>query len=316
MRYRPLGDSGLQVSVVGLGCNNFGRRLDADGARSVVDAAIEAGVTLLDTAESYGGNGRSEEILGEVLAGRRDQVVLATKFGGSDVGYGPAAGAKGGRAYIRRAVTQSLRRLRTDYIDLYQLHTPDPVTPIAETIAALDDLVHEGKVRYIGHSNLSGWQIADAAHVAERMGATPFVSAQNHWSLLERGVEAEVVPAARRFGLGVLPFFPLANGLLTGKVRRGQGPPPGSRLASREGYITDEKLDRVEALIDWAATHGVTLLDVAIGGLAAQPGCASVIAGAMTAEQVKANAAAGNWIPSADQLAEIDKITPPPGTPA
>jgi aryl-alcohol dehydrogenase-like predicted oxidoreductase len=315
MRYRQLGDSGLQVSVVGLGCNNFGRRLDVDGARSVVDAAIEAGITLLDTAESYGGSGRSEEILGEVLAGRRDQVVLATKFGGSDVGYGPAAGAKGGRAYIRRAVTQSLRRLRTDYIDLYQLHTPDPATPIAETIAALDDLVHEGKVRYIGHSNFAGWQIADAAHVAERMGATPFISAQNHWSLLERDVEAEVVPAARRFGLGVLPYFPLANGLLTGKVRRDQGPPPGSRLASREGYITDEKLDRVEALIAWAETQGVTILDVAVGGLAAQPGCASVIAGAMTAEQVKANAAAGDWIPTQDQLAEIDKITPPPGTP-
>jgi aryl-alcohol dehydrogenase-like predicted oxidoreductase len=312
MRYRPLGDSGLQVSVVGLGCNNFGRRLDADGARGVVDAALEAGITLLDTAESYGGNGRSEEILGEVLAGRRDQVVLATKFGGSDIGYGPAAGAKGGRGYIRRAVTQSLRRLRTDYIDLYQLHNPDPVTPIAETIAALDELVHEGKVRYIGHSNLCGWQIADAAHVAGRMGATPFVSAQNHWSLLERAVEAEVVPAARRFGLGVLPYFPLANGLLTGKVRRGQEPPPGSRLASRSGYITDEKLDRVEALIAWASTQGVTLLDVAVGGLAALPGCASVIAGAMTAEQVKANAAAGDWIPSAEQLAEIDKITPPP----
>jgi aryl-alcohol dehydrogenase-like predicted oxidoreductase len=315
MRYRQLGDSGLQVSVVGLGCNNFGRRLDVDGARGVVDAAIEAGITLLDTAESYGGNGRSEEILGEVLAGRRDQVVLATKFGGSDVGYGPAAGAKGGRAYIRRAVTQSLRRLRTDYIDLYQLHTPDPATPIAETIAALDDLVHEGKVRYIGHSNFAGWQIADAAHVAERMGASPFISAQNHWSLLERDVEAEVVPAARRFGLGVLPYFPLANGLLTGKVRRDQGPPPGSRLASREGYITDEKLDRVEALIAWAETQGVSILDVAVGGLAAQPGCASVIAGAMTAEQVKANAAAGDWIPTQDQLAEIDKITPPPGTP-
>src|SRR5487761_1371956 len=183
MRYRPLGDSGLQVSVVGLGCNNFGRRMDADGARSVVDAAIEAGVTLLDTAETYGGNGRPEETPGEVLAGRRDQVMLATKFGGSDMGYGPAAGAKGGRAYIRRAVTQSLRRLRTDYIDLYQLHTPDPVTPIAETIAALDDLVAEGKVRYLGHSNFSGWQLADAAHLATTGGRTPFISAQNHWSL-------------------------------------------------------------------------------------------------------------------------------------
>jgi aryl-alcohol dehydrogenase-like predicted oxidoreductase len=312
MRYRPLGDSGLQVSVVGLGCNNFGRRLDPAGARGVVDAAIEAGITLLDTAESYGGNGRSEEILGELLAGRRDQVVLATKFGGSDVGYGPAAGAKGGRAYIRRAVTQSLRRLRTDYIDLYQLHLPDPVTPIAETIAALDDLVHEGIVRYVGHSNFSGWQIADGSHVAGRMGAAPFVSAQNHWSLLERAVEAEVVPAARHFGLGVLPYFPLANGLLTGKLRRGQEPAPGTKLAGRTGYITDEKMDRVEALITWAGEQGVTLLEVAIGWLAAQPGCGSVIAGAMSAEQVRANAAAGSWIPSAEQLAEIDKIVPPP----
>jgi aryl-alcohol dehydrogenase-like predicted oxidoreductase len=315
MRYRPLGESGLQVSVVGLGCNNFGRRLDVDGSRAVIDAALEAGITLLDTAESYGGRGRSEEIIGEVLAGRRDQVVLATKFGhqASDMGYGATAGARGGRAYIRRAVTGSLRRLRTDYIDLYQLHTPDPVTPIAETIAALDELVREGKVRYLGHSNLPGWQITDAAHVADRMGATPFVSAQNHWSLLERAAEAEVVPAARHCGLGVLPYFPLANGLLTGKVRRGQGPPPGSRLADREGYITEAKLDRVESLAGWAGSQGVTLLDVAIGGLAAVPGCASVIAGAMTAEQVKANAAAGEWVPSGAQLAEIDRLVPPPG---
>src|SRR5579875_332077 len=315
MRYRPLGNSGLQVSVVGLGCNNFGRRLDADGTRAVVDAAIEAGITLLDTADMYGGNGRSEELLGEVLTGRRDQVVLATKFGhqGADMGYGAAAGAKGGRAYIRRAVTESLRRLRTDHIDLYQLHTPDPVTPIAETIAALDELVREGKVRYIGHSNLSGWQLADAAHVAAGMGATPFVSAQNHWSLLERGAEAEVVPAARHFGLGVLPFFPLANGLLTGKVRRGQAPAAGTRLADRDGYITEDKLDRVESLIELAGRQGATVLDVAIGGLAAIPGCTSVIAGAMSREQVKSNAAAGDWIPSPEQLADIDRLVPPPG---
>jgi aryl-alcohol dehydrogenase-like predicted oxidoreductase len=317
MRYRPLGDSGLLVSVVGLGCNNFGRRLDTDASRDVVDAAIEAGITLFDTADIYGPGGGSEEILGEVLAGRRDQVVLATKFGhqAGDMGYGAAAGAKGGRAYIRRAVTESLGRLRTDHIDLYQLHTPDPVTPIAETIAALDELVREGKVRYIGHSNLSGWQLADAAHQAGRMGAPPFVSSQNHWSLLERAAEAEVVPAAIHFGLGVLPYFPLANGLLTGKVRRDQGPPPGSRLAEREGYITEEKLDRVEALAEWAGTQGVTLLDVAVGGLAALPGCTSVIAGATSAEQVKMNAAAGNWIPSAAQLADINRIVPPPETP-
>jgi len=242
MRYRPLGQSGLLVSVVGLGCNNFGSRLDLDGTRAVVDAAIDAGVTLFDTSDTYGGGGGSERALGEILGSRRDQVVLATKFGGRgvDLGYGPAAGAKGGRAYIRRAVTGSLRRLRTDYIDLYQLHVPDPVTPVEETLAALHELVTEGKVRYIGHSNFSGWQLADAAHLAARDGRTPFISAQNHWSLLERQAEAEVVPAASRFGLGVLPFFPLANGLLTGKVRRGQPIPahqrrPGQSQRGRRG---------------------------------------------------------------------------------
>jgi aryl-alcohol dehydrogenase-like predicted oxidoreductase len=302
------------VSVTGLGCNNFGRRLDLDATRAVVNAALEAGVTLLDTSDTYGNGGGSEELLGEVLAGRRDEVVLATKFGHQDfdMGYGPAAGAKGGRAYIRRAVERSLRRLRTDYLDLYQIHTPDPVTPVAETLAALGELVAEGKVRYLGHSNFTGWQIADAAHVARAAGGVPFISAQNHWSLLERGAEAEVVPAARHFGLGVLPYFPLANGLLTGKVRRGQAPPPGSRLAGRPGYLTESKLDRVEALISWAAERGLTVLEVAVGGLAAQPGCTSVIAGATSPEQVKANAAAADWIPSDADLAELDQIVPPP----
>ena len=314
MRYRPLGDSGLMVSVTGLGCNNAGRRLDLEAARAVINAALESGITLLDTSDSYGGGGGSEELLGEVLAGRRDEVVLATKFGHQDfdMGYGPAAGAKGGRGYIRRAVERSLRRLRTDYLDLYQIHTPDPVTPIAETLAALGELVAEGKVRYLGNSNFTGWQIADAAHVARAAGLVPFVSAQNHWSLLERGAEAEVVPAARHFGLGVLPYFPLANGLLTGKVRRGQAPPPGSRLAGRPGYLTESKLDRVEALISWAAGRGLSVLDVAVGALAAQPGCASVIAGATSPEQVKANAAAGDWIPTAADLAELNQIVPPP----
>jgi aryl-alcohol dehydrogenase-like predicted oxidoreductase len=313
MRYRSLGNSGLVVSVVGLGCNNFGRRLDTDATRAVVVAAIDAGITLLDTAESYGGAGLSEEILGEVLAGRRDQVVLATKFGGNaDMGYGPAAGAKGGRSYIVRAVEQSLRRLRTDYIDLYQLHTPDPATPIEETLTALGELVAQGKVRYIGHSNFSGWQLAEAAGAARELRTAGFISAQNRWSLLERGSEAEVVPAALHYGLGVLPYFPLANGLLTGKVRRGQAPPEGSRLASRRDYITDRKLDEVEALIGWAEQRGVTILDVAIGGLAAQPGCSSVIAGATSPEQVKANAAAGSWIPSADELADLDRVVPGP----
>jgi aryl-alcohol dehydrogenase-like predicted oxidoreductase len=315
MRYRSLGNSGLVVSVVGLGCNNFGRRLDTDATRAVVDAAIEAGVTLLDTAESYGGGGRSEEILGEVLTGRRDQVVLATKFGGRgvDMGYGPAAGAKGGRSYIMRAAEQSLRRLRTDYIDLYQLHTPDPTTPIEETLTALGELVTQGKVRYIGHSNFSGWQLAEAASAARELGTAAFISAQNHWSLLERGSEAEVVPAAVHYGLGVLPYFPLANGLLTGKVRRGQRPPEGSRLAGRRDYITDQKLDKVEALIDWANEHSLSILDVAIGGLAAQPGCSSVIAGATSGDQVKANAEAATWLPSAEELTDLDRIVPAPG---
>jgi aryl-alcohol dehydrogenase-like predicted oxidoreductase len=314
MRYRSLGTSGLVVSVVGLGCNNFGRTLDTDATRAVCDAALEAGVTLLDTADSYGGGGRSEEILGEVLAGRRDQVVLATKFGhrGVDMGYGPAAGAKGGRGYIMRAVEHSLRRLRTDYIDLYQLHTPDPATPIEETLTALGELVTQGKVRYIGHSNFSGWQLAEAASVARELGTAPFVSAQNRWSLLERGIEAEVVPAALHYGLGVLPYFPLANGLLTGKVRRGQEPPEGSRLASRRDYITDQKLDKVEALITWANEHGRTILDVAMAGLAALPGCSSVIAGATSAEQVKANAEAATWQPSADELTDLGRIVPAP----
>ena len=314
MRYRSLGESGLQVSVVGLGCNNFGSRLDVDGTRAVVDAAIDAGITLFDTSDTYGGDGGSERALGEVLARRRDQVVLATKFGNqnTDMGYGPAAGAKGGRAYIRRAVAESLRRLRTDHIDLYQRHTPDPVTPVEETAAALHELVAEGKIRYLGHSNFSGWQLADAAHLAAHNSRTPFISAQNHWSLLERRAEADVVPAARHFGLGVLPYFPLANGLLTGKVRQGQAIPAGTRLAGRESYVTSEKLAKVEALISWAQAHGVTILDVAISALAAQPGCSSVIAGATTPEQVKANAAAAEWIPSADELAEIDRIVPPP----
>jgi aryl-alcohol dehydrogenase-like predicted oxidoreductase len=311
MRYRALGHSGLTVSVVGLGCNNFGGRLDLAGTRAVVDAAIDAGITLFDTADIYGGGGRSEELLGEVLAGRRDQVVLATKFGhqGYDMGYGPAAGAKGGRGYIRRAVEQSLRRLRTDYIDLYQLHTPDPGTPIAETLAALTELVAEGKIRYIGSSNFTGWQIAEAACVAQATGSVQFVSAQNHWSLLERAVETEVVPAARHFGVGVLPFFPLANGLLTGKIRRGRPAPDGTRLAGRDGYVTDAKLDVVEALADWGGKHDISLLAIAIAALAEQPGCGSVIAGAMSPEQVAGNAAAADWIPSAADLAEIDAIT-------
>jgi aryl-alcohol dehydrogenase-like predicted oxidoreductase len=313
MRYQTLGDSGLLVSVVGLGCNNFGGRLDIDRTRAVVDAAIDVGVTLLDTADIYGNQGGSEEMLGQVLSGRRDKVVLATKWGhqSTDMGYGVAAGAKGGRAYMRRAVEESLRRLRTDYIDLYQLHTPDPRTPIAETIAAASELVAEGKVRYLGHSNFTGWQIAETAHVAREIGGVPFISAQNRWSLLEREVESEVVPAALHYGVGVLPYFPLANGLLTGKVRRAAEIPAGSRIAERQYLITERRLDIIERLTDWGKQHGRSLLDIAVAGLAAQPGCSSVIAGATSAEQVRANAAAGEWVPTQAELDEIDAILAP-----
>ncbi|MGE7387196.1 aldo/keto reductase [Streptomyces sp. NPDC004126] len=310
MRYVPLGTSGLKVSAVGLGCNNFGGRLDARATGAVVDAALDSGITLLDTADIYGGQGGSENHLGQVLKGRRDQVVLATKFGydGVDMGYGPAAGSRGGRAYIRRAVEESLRRLDTDHIDLYQLHSPDPGTPIAETLAALTELVAEGKIRYIGHSNLSGWQLAEAAHTARETGAAPFVSAQNEWSLLQRSAERELVPAARHYGLGVLPYFPLANGLLTGKIRRGAPVPAGSRLEGRDGYLTEERLDTVEALAAIADKYGRSVLELAVGWLSAQPGCSSVIAGATSPEQVRANAATAERPLETELLAEIDEV--------
>ncbi|OKK22181.1 aldo/keto reductase [Streptomyces sp. CB00455] len=316
MRHLPLGSSGLRVSAVGLGCNNFGGRLDAAATRAVVDAALDAGITLLDTADIYGGLGGSEGHLGQALKGRRDQVVLATKFGfaGMDMKYGPAAGARGGRAYVRRAVEESLRRLGTDHIDLYQLHSPDPATPLAETLAALTELVAEGKVRYIGHSNFTGWQLAEAAHTARETGAVPFVSSQNEWSLLQRSAERELVPAALHYGVGVLPYFPLANGLLTGKIRRGAPVPAGSRLEGRDGYLTAERLDVVEALAALAEKYGRSVLELAIGWLVAQPGCASVIAGATSPEQVRANAAVADRPLEAELLAEIDAIAP--GVPA
>ncbi|MGH8894621.1 MAG: aldo/keto reductase [Actinomycetes bacterium] len=314
MDYRPLGRSGLLVSNIGLGCNNFGGRMDADASKAVVHAALDVGITLFDTADIYGGEGRSEEILGDALHGHRDEVVLSTKFGyqPQDMPYGPAAGAKGSRAYVRRAVEASLRRLRTDHIDLYQLHSPDPVTPIAETLSTLHELVLAGKVRYIGHSNLSGWQLAEAAHVARELGVTPFVSAQNQWSLLDRDIERELVPAAQHYGLGVIPYFPLAQGLLTGKVRRGAPIPTGSRLQDRQHLVTDDRLDRVEQLVKLAEGMGRSVLDLAVGGLLGRPVVASVIAGATRPEQVAANAGAGAWLPSDDELAAIEAVVPPP----
>jgi len=313
MTYRRLGDSGLMVSVVGIGCNNFGRKLDADGTRVVVDAALEAGINFFDTADIYGEpHGGSEELLGAALKGRRDDVVVATKFGMNMSGMnGPDHGARGARRYIVRAVEASLRRLDTDFIDLYQMHEPDPGTPIDETLAALHDLVQAGKVRYLGNSNFAGWEIADADWTARAGGLTPFISAQNRYSLLERAVEEEVVPACERFGLGLLPFFPLANGLLTGKYQRDQAPPAGSRLAGGGRYaerLAAAPWDTIEAIEAYAAERGLSMLQVAIGGLAAQPAVASVIAGATSAEQVQENAAAGTWEPSAEDLAALDDL--------
>ncbi|MGK5680331.1 aldo/keto reductase [Actinoplanes sp. URMC 104] len=312
MSYRRLGASGLVVSVVGIGCNNFGRKLDADGTREVVDAAIDAGITLFDTADVYGTpHGASEECLGQALKGRRDEVVLATKFGLDMEGLnGNDFGARGSRRYIVRAVEASLRRLDTDHIDLYQLHTPDPQTPIEETLAALDDLVRSGKVRYLGNSNFAGWQIADADWTARAANLTPFVSAQNQYSLLHREVEAEVVPACEQFGLGLLPFFPLDSGLLTGKYRRGEEPAAGTRLSQPryQRWVDGADWDTIEALTAFGAERGHSLLDVAIAGLAARPAVASVIAGATSAEQVHANAAAGAWQLSADDVAALDEV--------
>ena len=308
MRYRQLGRSGLTVSVVGLGGNNFGRRLDLEGTRAVVDAALDAGVTLLDTADVYGNRGGSETLLGEVLKGRRDEVVLATKFG-SNMG-GPQEEARGSRRYVRRAVEASLRRLRTDSIDLYQQHQPDPKTPLEETVAALDELVREGKVRYAGSSNYASWQVAEAEWVARSQHRARLISAQNHYSLLERDAEVDLVPACLHYGVGLLPYFPLANGLLTGKYKRGQPLPEGTRLAGRGELFTDELFDRLEALEKYAAERGRSMLEVAIGGLAAQPAVASVIAGAMTPDQVRANATAGDWHPTPDDLKALDAILP------
>lgn len=311
MRYRPLGDSGLVVSVVGLGGNNFGRRVDLDGTRAIVDAAIEAGITLVDTADIYGNKGESETLLGEVLKGRRNELVLATKFGMDMSGVnGPDWGARGSRRYIRLAVEASLVRLQTDWIDLYQYHAPDGITPLAETVAALDELVREGKVRYIGSSNLAAWQVADSDSFARHAGTSRYISAQNGYSLLDRTVERELTPACVAHGVGVLPYFPLANGLLTGKYRRGEAAPVGTRMADRLDSVRDRTFDRVEALETYAHERGITLLDVAIGGLAAQPAVGSVIAGATRPEQVKANAAAGTWEPTPDDLAALDAIAP------
>ena len=283
----------------------------------VVHAALDAGVTLFDTADVYGDRfGGSEELLGAALRARRADVVVATKFGGSRPG-GPGGehDARGSRRYVRRAVHDSLRRLGTDWIDLYQLHRPDPRTPLEETLEALHELVVEGTVRYVGSSNLAAWQVVDADWTARDRGLTRFVSAQNEYSLLKRGPEAELVPACERTGVGVLPYFPLASGLLTGKYRRGAEAPHGARLASRPDLLAGGDFDRVEALERFARERGVSVLEVAIGWLASRPTVGSVIAGATSVEQVRANVAAAGWQPSPDDLAAIDAAAPPPSSP-
>jgi aryl-alcohol dehydrogenase-like predicted oxidoreductase len=289
MREQQLGRSGLTVSAVGLGCNNFGRRLDAAGTRAVMYAALDAGVTFLDTADSYGGDGASERLIGEALGGRRDRVVLATKFGMAL--SGDSGEPRGSRAYARRALEASLLRLRTDRVDLLYYHEPDGVTPLAETLGALGELADEGKIRAYGVSNLDAAQLREAA----ALGDPRLAALQNEYSLLERGAERELLPLCREHGIGFVPYFPLALGLLTGKFRRGEEPPANTRMASRREMLTDAVFDRIEALEAFAAERGHTLLELAIAGLASQPGVASVIAGAMTAEQVAANAAAGAW---------------------
>ena len=299
MQMRRLGDGGPEVSVVGLGTNNFGRRCDYDQTVAVIDAALDAGITLFDTADIYG-QGMSEDYIGRALDGRRDQVVLATKFG-APMDENPDE-RRGSRDYIRWAVEGSLRRLRTDVIDLYQMHQPDSSTPIVETLGALDELVAEGKVRFIGSSNFSSEQIEAAEKVARDAGIARFVSVQNHYSLVEREAEDEVLPACERLGIGFLPYFPLASGLLTGKYRRGEEATEG-RLAGQE--IADERWDRAEALRAFADARDIALLDLAFAGLLAQPAVSSVIAGATKPEQVRANVAAGAVELSSDDLEEL-----------
>ncbi|HET6561692.1 MAG TPA: aldo/keto reductase [Marmoricola sp.] len=309
IRYGALGNSGLVVSVLGIGCNAFGTRIDADAVQGVVDAAFDTGVTFFDTADTYG-LGASEELLGAALKGRRDEVVVATKFGMDMKGRnGPDHGARASRRYVRRAVDASLRRLGTDHIDLYQLHQPDLVTPVEETLEAMNELVAEGKVRYLGCSNFAGWEVTRASWVARSRGLTGFVTAQNEYSLYNRVAEEELVPACLDAGIGVLPYFPLAYGLLTGKYSPGSAP-EGSRLSreNQQQRLAGADFSRIEALQEYAAARDVDLLSVAIGGLAAQPAVGSVIAGVSRAEQVRTNVAAAAWEPTADDLAELAGI--------
>jgi aryl-alcohol dehydrogenase-like predicted oxidoreductase len=302
MRQNRLGRSELTVSAVGLGCNNFGRRLDRSGTRAVIDAALDAGISFLDTADIYGGDGASERLIGAALEGRRDRVVLATKFGmemGGDTGE-----PRGSRAYARRALEASLERLRTDRVDLLYYHGPDGVTPLAETLGALAELADEGRIGAFGVSNLDAAQLREAAG----FGDPRLAALQNEYSLLERRAERELLALCREHGIGFVPYFPLARGLLTGKFRRGERPPAGTRMAERPELLTDAVFDRIEALEAFAAERGHTLLELAIAGLESQPGVGSVIAGAMSPEQVRANAAAAAWELAPDDVEALARI--------
>lgn len=310
MEYRNLGRSGLRVSTVGLGCNNFGMRLDEAGTKAVLDAAFDAGITLFDTADMYGGGGGSEAHMGAAMGARRKEIVLATKFGWEMDTEGKKRG--GSRQWIMQAVEDSLRRLRTDWIDLYQLHKPDPLTPIDETLRALDDLVRAGKVRYIGCSNLPAWQMVEAHFAAELANVGGFVSAQEEYNMLNRAIETDVLPVARRYGFGLLPYFPLASGLLTGKYKR-DAMPKGARLTdnpqfANRGYISETNWTKVEKLEAFAEERGHTLLELAFGWLLAEPATASVIAGATRPEQIASNVSSAGWTLAADEKAAVDAI--------
>lgn len=309
MQTRNLGRSGLRVSLVGLGCNNFGGRIDLEATRKVVDAAIEHGITLFDTADIYGEKAGSETALGQVLGDRRKDIVLASKFG-MKMFHG---GQGGSRRYIMNAVEESLTRLKTDWLDLYQFHTPDPLTPIDETLRALEDLVTQGKVRYVGCSNMVAWQVADAQWTARDLGLGGFASAQDEYSLLKRGAEKDLIPALAHYGMGLLPYFPLANGALTGKYKRGAAMPEGARLSKlpeRAGQIfSEDNWRRIEGLSAFAEQRGHSLVELAFSWLAAQPVVSSVIAGATKPEQIAANVKAADWALTKEELAAIDTIT-------
>jgi aryl-alcohol dehydrogenase-like predicted oxidoreductase len=311
MLTRNLGRSGLRVSLVGLGCNNFGGRIDFESARKVIDKAIDSGITLFDTADVYGNRGGSEEVMGQLLGDRRKQIVLATKFG---MVMDEAGIKKGGsRRYIIEAIEASLKRLKTDWIDLYQIHRFDPLTPIDETLRTLEDLISQGKVRYIGCSNFASWQVGDAAWTAKTLGTERFVSCQDEYSLMVRGAEKELIPAAMHYNMGLLPYFPLANGLLTGKYKRNAPLPEGARMTKESArateVLTEANWEKTEKLTAFCEARGKTLIELAFSWLAAQPVVSSVIAGATKPEQVEANVKAAEWALTAEELAEIDTIT-------